>query len=169
MRSYFIYQDQKRCIGCYACEVHCKTKNNLPVGPRFNRIIQVGPQLVGDIPRMHFVFMPCFHCEKPWCVSACPTGAMKKRAEDGIVFVEPALCVGCKTCMMACPWGVPQWNAATGKVIKCDYCKDRVDRGLQPACVTKCTAHALKWLTAEEVSALKRERTARGLADQGVL
>jgi Fe-S-cluster-containing dehydrogenase component len=169
MSMYYIYQDQKRCIGCYACEVHCKTKNKLPVGPRFSRIMPVGPQMVSGIPKIQFIFMPCFHCEKPWCVSACPTGAMKKRVEDGIVFVESALCVGCKSCITACPWGVPQWNPEQGKVLKCDYCKDRIDKGLKPACVTKCTAHALKWLSPEEVSTLKRERSAQGLANQGSL
>lgn len=158
MPSHLIYQDQKRCIGCYACEVHCKSKNNLPVGPRFNRIIPLGPKLVGHIPKMHFVFMPCFHCESPLCAAACPTGAMKKRPEDGIVHVDAQLCIGCRVCTLSCPWGVPQWNPETGKVMKCDYCRDRIDQGLQPACVTKCTAHALKWLTPDEISASKQER-----------
>ncbi|MDH4204518.1 MAG: 4Fe-4S ferredoxin, partial [Desulfobacteraceae bacterium] len=99
MSSYYLYQDQKRCIGCCACEVHCKTKNDIPVGPAFCMIIPVGPKLSGGIPRINFIFMPCFHCEIPWCVSACPTGAMQKRAKDGIVFVDSSLCVGCKTCI----------------------------------------------------------------------
>jgi Fe-S-cluster-containing dehydrogenase component len=167
MSKYYIYQDHFRCIGCYACEVHCKTKNNLPVGPRLSRIIQVGPRLVGKIPRLAFIFMPCFHCETPWCVSACPTGAMQKRQNDGIVYVEQGLCVGCKSCITACPWGVPQWNPETGKVVKCDYCKDRVDRGLKPACVTKCTAHALHFVSPEEASRLKRERFAKEIAEFG--
>jgi DMSO reductase iron-sulfur subunit len=161
MSSYLIYQDLKRCIGCYACEVHCKTKNALPVGPRLSRIIPVGPKVVSGVPRMLFLFMPCFHCETPWCVSACPTGAMQKRAKDGIVFVEPAKCVGCKSCLMACPWGVPQWDPEQGKVRKCDYCMDRVDQGLKPACVSKCTAHALKFVKADEASTLKREKFAK--------
>jgi Fe-S-cluster-containing dehydrogenase component len=77
---------------------------------------------------------------------------MQRRAEDGIVFVEASLCVGCEACVTACPWGVPQWNAAAGSVVKCDHCRERVDRGLRPACVTKCTAHALEWTTADEGS-----------------
>jgi DMSO reductase iron-sulfur subunit len=164
MSIYYIFQDQKRCIGCYACEVHCKTKNRLPVGPRFSRIMQVGPQMVQGIPRMQFVYMPCFHCEKPWCISACPSGAMQKRQKDGIVFVDQSRCVGCKACITACPWGVPQWNPEQGKVMKCDYCMDRLDKGLKPACVTKCTAHALKWLSPEEASAYKREHAAKAIA-----
>jgi Fe-S-cluster-containing dehydrogenase component len=165
MSGYYIEQDQKRCIGCHACEVHCKTAHDVPVGPRRCRIVPVGPKQVRGVPRMSFVFMPCFHCEKPWCVAACPTGAMQKRARDGIVFVEPSRCVGCKSCITACPWGSPQWDAGAGTVTKCDYCMGRIDRGLEPACVTKCTARALRWTTPGEASLHKRERRARELGD----
>lgn len=165
MSLYYIYQDQKRCIGCHACEVHCKTENDVPVGPRYLRIIPVGPKMINNVPRINFVFLPCFHCEKPWCAAACPTGAMQKREKDGIVFVDPALCVGCKSCITACPWGVPQWNATTGKVEKCDYCRHRVDAGLQPACVTGCTTNALRWVTPEEASKMKREQFAKEIAE----
>jgi Fe-S-cluster-containing dehydrogenase component len=117
--------------------------------------------MVSGRPRIQFVYMPCFHCEDPLCVAACPTGAMQKRAKDGIVFVDHSLCIGCKSCITACPWGAPQWDPEKGKVVKCDYCKDRIDAGLEPACVTKCTAHALKWVPAEKSSDLKRERYAK--------
>ncbi len=168
MSDYYIYQDQKRCIGCRACEVHCKTKNDVPVGPSFCKIIPVGPHVQDGIPRIKFIFMPCFHCETPWCVLACPTGAMQKRAEDGIVSVEPSLCIGCKACITACPWGAPQWNKEKGKVFKCDYCKDRVDQGLEPACVTGCTTAALKWVSPAESSFIKREKLATKIS-QGTL
>jgi len=147
MSKYHIYLNTERCIGCHACEVHCKTKNDLPVGPRLCRIIESEIKLIGGLPRQKFVFKTCFHCEDPKCVKACPTGAMQKRSKDGIVFVEQSLCDGCKACITACPWEIPQWNKETGKVVKCDYCKDRVDQGLEPACVTKCTTKALKFVT----------------------
>ncbi len=164
MSQLYIQQDPKRCIGCYACEVHCKAKNHLPVGPRNCRIMPVGPKAVNGLPKMAFVFMPCFHCETPWCTSACPTGAMQRRSKDGIVHVEASLCVGCKSCITACPWGVPQWNQESGKVVKCDLCMDRLDRGLDPACVAKCTAHALRLVSPEEASRVKREQHARELS-----
>jgi Fe-S-cluster-containing dehydrogenase component len=166
MSDYYIYQNPARCIGCRACEVHCKTAHDVPVGPSFCKIIPVGPEMRDGVPRINFVFLPCFHCETPWCVSACPTGAMQKRTTDGIVFVDANHCIGCKACVTACPWGAPQWNPATGRVIKCDYCKDRVDEGLAPACVTGCTTAALNWVSPAKSSEAKRQRFARGIATE---
>jgi len=105
--------------------------------------------------------MPCFHCENAWCEAACPTGAMKKRSKDGIVYVDSALCVGCKSCISACPWGAPQWNPETGKAVKCDYCADRIDAGLKPACVTICTTHCLHFGKVQELSDIKRKHYAK--------
>ncbi len=164
MSKYSLDQDSKRCIGCYSCEVHCKSKNNLPVGPRLSRLIPVGPKMVGNLPRMSYVFIPCYHCEKPWCVAVCPTGAMVKRPEDGIVYVEDSLCVGCKSCIKGCPWGSPQWNGETGKVVKCDFCMDRVDQDLKPACVTKCITKCLHFGAAEDAGHFKKERHAEAVA-----
>jgi Fe-S-cluster-containing dehydrogenase component len=109
--------------------------------------------------------MPCFHCEKPWCVEACPTGAMQKRPEDGIVFVDQDECVGCKTCISACPWGAPQWNPDTDTVVKCDYCMDRIDQGLDPACVSVCTTQCLHFGLATEAPQIRRERHAAVVAE----
>jgi len=155
MSKYYLFQDSKRCIGCHSCEVICKMNKNLPVGPKLCEIV------IANLPRAAFTFMPCFHCEDAWCVAACPTGAMQKRSRDGIVFVNQDLCVGCKTCMSACPWGAPQWNPEIGKVVKCDYCMDRVDAGLEPACVTICTTHCLHFRKANLVPSIRRERYAR--------
>ena len=166
MSSYYIFQDQNRCIGCQACEVHCKTENDIPVGPSLCKIVGVGPRAKNGVPRINFVFMPCFHCEVPWCVSACPTGAMRKRPKDGIVFVQAAECIGCKACVTACPWGAPQWDAEAGRVIKCNLCKDRLDDGLEPACVTGCTTAALKLISTGEASHLKRAATAKAIVEE---
>jgi Fe-S-cluster-containing dehydrogenase component len=113
---------------------------------------------------MAYVFMPCFHCQNPWCVAACPTGAMQKRPQDGIVFVEESLCVGCKACITACPWGTPQWNPQTGKAVKCDFCKDRVDQGLEPACVSKCVTRCLHFSKPSAKTKVKREAHAKSIA-----
>ena len=167
MSSYHLSQDTKKCIGCNACTIQCKSNKSLPVGPRISQVVPVGPKMIGGLPRAEYIFMPCFHCETPWCVAACPTGAMQKRAADGIVFIDPAVCVGCKACITACPWGAPQWNPETGKAVKCDYCKDRVDAGLKPACVTVCITHCLSFGPAEDTVQFKRERHAQSVAKLG--
>jgi Fe-S-cluster-containing dehydrogenase component len=143
MSHYYLFQDTRKCIGCHTCEVVCKANKKLPPGPKPCRIVQEGPKTINGLPRTSFIFMPCFHCQTPWCVSACPTGAMQQRTKDGIVFVDKELCVGCKMCIIACPWAAPQWNPETGKVEKCDLCMDRIDQGLDPACVTDCTTDCL--------------------------
>jgi len=152
MSTYFIKLDQARCIGCKACEVHCKSTNRVPAGAQLGQHIAIGPVDRKGKPAHLFMFMPCFHCEQPWCVSACPTGAMTRRESDGIVYVDQERCVGCKACIIACPWKVPQWDALNGRVRKCDFCRNRLDRGLQPACVTACTAHALSFVNPNDAS-----------------
>jgi DMSO reductase iron-sulfur subunit len=164
MSQYYLFQDTKNCIGCHSCEIVCKSNKALPIGPKPCQVIHVAPKMVNGLPRASYVFMPCFHCENPWCVAACPTGAMRKRPQDGIVYVERSLCVGCKTCVTACPWGAPQWNPETGKVVKCDYCKDRLDAGLKPACVTICTTHCLQFGNVEDMTQIRRERHAKTIA-----
>jgi ferredoxin len=90
MSKYMLRHDEASRIGCQAGEVHCKTNKNLGPGPAPCKIISVGPIDVGGQPRMRHVFMPCFHCEEPWCVKACPTGAMQQREKDGIVGSGPS-------------------------------------------------------------------------------
>lgn len=142
---YHIKHNSARCIGCYACEVHCKVKNQLPAGPRLCRIKEDNPVLKSGIPTIRYTFHHCFQCVKPKCVPVCPSKALRKRKNDGIVVIDPKLCIGCQACIAACPWHIPQFQPETGKVVKCDACLDRLRQGLIPACVSKCTAHALKW------------------------
>jgi len=165
MSQYYLFQDTKRCINCRACEVQCKANKKLPLGPRPTQVVSVGPKMIGGVPRAAYIFMPCFHCAEPWCVAACPTGAMQKRQKDGIVYVDQESCVGCKACICACPWGSPQWNKETRKVVKCDYCMDRVDQGLKPACVTICITRSLSFgEDATALSSVRRERYAKEMA-----
>lgn len=165
MGQWTIYQDQRRCIGCKACELHCKIHHGLAPGPRFGEIVTLGPEEVGGRPRLRFVFMPCFHCETAWCIAACPTGAMRRRVEDRVVWVEGSACIGCTACMVACPWGIPQWDPVTRRVVKCDHCRDRLDEGLKPACVTGCVTGSLQWVRTDEVPGRKRHATAATLAE----
>lgn len=150
MNKYMIYLNAKRCIGCHGCEVHCKTNKGLPVGPYLCEIDHQVLTSVKGVPKTEFSFKSCFHCDDPFCVPVCPTNAMIKRP-DGIVYIDQETCLGCMACAGACPWTIPQFNPKSKKAIKCDYCMDRVDAGLKPACVTKCTTHALKFVTLQEL------------------
>jgi Fe-S-cluster-containing dehydrogenase component len=132
------------CIGCQSCLAACKLENDLPSGPRPIAAIQVGPvESDKGLLTQHWP-ATCYHCDQPACVLACPTGAMQKRA-DGLVFSDFELCIGCQTCAVACPFGHPKLNPATGKIAKCDGCRQRVDAGLWPACALVCPTGALSY------------------------
>jgi len=166
MSKYVITQDQLRCIGCFACVVHCKVENNVSPRARFCDILPVGPKVINGVPCIFFVYMNCFHCEDAFCIKACPTGAMTKREKDGIVYVKQELCIGCKSCMKACPWGIPQWDGSTGKVFKCHLCMHRIDRGEKPACVEGCTTSCLNFTVPEEATRKIREKYATRIASE---
>ncbi len=142
--------DLDRCIGCLSCEVACvqeKGLESLYIRPM--KVLRV--EGVGDKPDAFYYPMNCFHCEPAPCVLACPTSAMRKREEDRIVYVEQTLCIGCKACIIACPYGAITFNPATQKVEKCDYCYKRVDAGLLPSCVEKCVTNCLYFVEVDEV------------------
>lgn len=164
MSIYALYQDDHKCISCRSCQVQCKINKGLSVGPKPNQIIEVGPVKLNGKPKANYIFLSCFHCEDPWCVPACPNQAIKKRPGDGVVYIDQSRCAGCKSCIMACPWSAPQWDASRGKAVKCDFCLDRIDAGLKPACVTACPTNCLNFDLAENVPDDKRVRYARNVA-----
>lgn len=133
--------DLDRCIGCKGCEVACKQENNVDLGVYFNKVLTVGPN--GKYPDLEMYFLPtvCQQCEDPECVKVCPTGASFKR-EDGIVLINKEVCIGCKYCMMACPYGVRSFNPEKGVVEKCTLCVQLQAIGEKPACVKNCPGKA---------------------------
>lgn len=150
MKKYTIHLNTRRCIACHGCEVHCKVNKELPIGP-FLCTVHCFPLVkAGGVPKLEITFSTCNHCEDPLCEPVCPTGAMSSR-EDGIVFIAEDKCIGCMACQKACPWDIPVKNPETAKAVKCDLCMDRLDEGLRPACVTKCTTHALKLVELQPV------------------
>lgn len=92
---------------------------------------------------------------------------MVKGEADGIVRIIPELCVGCRACLEACPWKVPQWDATRGKVVKCDQCGDRLAQGLEPTCVAGCTTHALSFSMANDGLRKARMHYAKSLLVSG--
>jgi len=107
--------------------------------------------------------LPCCHCEQPNCVTACPVGAITKRADDGIVVVDRELCLGkdkCDLCLQACPYQVPQFDVEdNAKMQKCDLCLERVTQGQQPICVEACPMWALDFGPLDQLKAKYGEVT----------
>ncbi len=130
------------CIGCRACEIACKDKNGLPPGPRFRRVQYIEG---GTYPEVYAykLNMSCNHCAEPACLPVCPTGAIFKRKRDGIVDIDSTLCIGCRRCEAACPYGAPQFDPIARIVKKCNLCVDEIDAGRQPYCVMACMMRVL--------------------------
>jgi anaerobic dimethyl sulfoxide reductase subunit B (iron-sulfur subunit) len=130
------------CIGCRACEIACKDKNGLPAGPRFRRVMYIEGGHYPDV-YAYKVNMSCNHCAEPACLPACPTGAIWKREKDGIVDIDSTLCIGCRRCEAACPYGAPQYDPESETVGKCNMCVDEIDAGRKPYCVMACMMRVL--------------------------
>ncbi len=130
------------CIGCRACEIACKDKNGLVPGPRFRRVMYIEG---GTFPEVYAykVNMSCNHCAEPACLPTCPTGAIYKRKKDGIVDIDSTLCIGCRRCEAACPFGAPQFIPDQNIVSKCNMCVDEIDAGRKPYCVQACMMRVL--------------------------
>lgn len=138
------YFDLQRCVGCQTCEVVCKEWHGIPAGPvRWRRVETFEDGVFPDVAVVH-LSLSCHHCERPSCVIACPTGAIRKRQEDGIVVVNRDSCLpNCQMCLRACPYQAPQFSPEDGRMQKCDFCIDRLQEGKAPLCVASCPLRAL--------------------------
>jgi len=152
------YIEVDRCMNCHACEVACKQVHDAEPGPMWRRVLDIWGGSFPDVTRT-FLSLACMHCGNPPCEAVCPTGAIRKRAEDGIVAVDQNKCIGCHYCFFACPFGVPQYGTS-GTMQKCDFC---LSVGIEPACADTCPAEALHAGTLEELADLAKERTAKKL------
>ena len=155
------------CIGCRACEIACKDKNGLPPGPRFRRVQYIEG---GTYPEVfaYKVNMSCNHCAEPACLPACPTGAIWKRKDNGVVDIDSTLCIGCRRCEAACPYGAPQWDPESETVKKCNMCIDELEAGRKPYCVMACMMRVLDIGPIDQLREGNYETKARGAADEVV-
>ena len=170
MTRYGMAIDLSRCIGCNTCAVACKVSNNLPKDVWWNVVHTEGRDFAdtskgtyGGEMQLSWLPVNCMHCENAVCEEVCPTGATVKR-DDGIVTVDEETCIGCKSCMEACPYDVrrlienePEYylelpigdpaakSHKGGTVEKCDFCASRIDRGEKPACMELCPGRARYW------------------------
>ncbi len=133
--------DNRKCIGCHACTVACKAEHDVPVGVNRTWVKQVEKGVFPETRRL-FSVLRCNHCSNAPCVTICPTQALFIR-EDGIVDFDNRRCIGCKSCMQACPYDALYIDPETHTAAKCNYCAHRIDVGLEPACVNVCPEHAI--------------------------
>jgi Fe-S-cluster-containing dehydrogenase component/formate-dependent nitrite reductase membrane component NrfD len=141
MTNYGFLIDQSKCIGCHACSTACKSENQVPLGVNRTWVKYVETGAYPDV-RRRFQVTRCNHCANPPCVRICPVTAMYQR-EDGIVEFDPSICIGCKSCMQACPYDSIYLDPETKTAAKCTFCAHRIDVGLEPACVVVCPEHAI--------------------------
>jgi Fe-S-cluster-containing dehydrogenase component len=133
--------DQRKCIGCHACTVACKEEHRVPLGA-FRTWVKYVERGAFPETRRYFSVLRCNHCDAAPCVTICPTVALYRR-DDGIVDFDGARCIGCKSCMQACPYDALYIDPATHTAAKCNYCAHRVEVGLEPACVIVCPEQAI--------------------------
>jgi len=166
--------DVTTCIGCKACEVACQEWNDLPFADTtFQNNHQTMPQTAWNywtLITMDEVERPdgsmnwllrkqgCMHCAEPGCLAACPAEGAIVQYANGIVDFNHDLCIGCQYCTIGCPFNVPKFNPKTKKVFKCTLCTDRVEQGLEPACIKSCPTGCLQFGSKEDMLHVAHQR-----------
>jgi Fe-S-cluster-containing dehydrogenase component/formate-dependent nitrite reductase membrane component NrfD len=133
--------DQRTCIGCHACTVACKTEHEVPVGQFRTWVKYVDSGTFPETTR-NFAVLRCNHCTDAPCVTVCPTSSLFTR-DDGIVDFDRDRCIGCKSCLQACPYDALYIDDDTHTAAKCNFCAHRIDQGLEPACVVVCPTESI--------------------------
>lgn len=165
--------DVSKCTGCRGCQIACKQWNQLPAGATLNSGTYQNPpdlqantwsivrfQEIADKDEgVKWLFRndSCMHCTEATCQKLCPTGA-RVHLDYGAVETDNEKCIGCQSCVVACPFGKPKYSEATNKAYKCNLCPDRVRDGLSPACVKACPTGALKFGDKEAMVKLAYQR-----------
>lgn len=163
-----VLYDSTRCVGCQTCEFSCAEANNLPLPEDYPEVgavrktsencrttLNVYETSKGQV----YVKRQCMHCNEPACAAACLTQAMKK-TEEGPVIWRDEKCMGCRYCMISCPFDMPrfEYHSANPNITKCTMCADRQAEGKIPACIENCPAEALTFGTRRELLAEARKR-----------
>ena len=156
------YFDSSKCTGCKSCQVACKQTYHLSMDNTFRRVFNYaggswsqnanGTYVAEDVFG-YFVSAACNHCLNPACVANCPTGAMQKDPDTGIVWTDHETCIACGTCVSVCPYSAPSIDVENGYSVKCDMCKDELALDRLPVCVATCPMRALDFGDRDELIA----------------
>ena len=141
MVNYGFVIDNRKCIGCHACTVACKSEHEVPIGVNRTHVKYIETGQYPNTSR-EFSVHRCNHCEDSPCTTICPTIALFTR-EDGIVDFDDERCIGCKSCMQACPYDALYIDPNKGTAAKCNYCAHRIEHSYEPACVIVCPTEAI--------------------------
>ncbi len=142
----------KKCLACKSCEIACAMVHSksgvleeaVAESPRPQRMVTVEAAGEFGVP------IQCRHCEDAPCITVCPTGAIQRFDEQAPVVVDADLCIGCKLCMLICPFGILQIDKKGRAIIKCDMCMERIEKDLDPACVEACPTKALSFVLLDQ-------------------
>jgi len=155
----------EKCLACKSCEVACALAHSkskvleeaIAESPGPQRRVTV--EAVGE----YGVPMQCRHCEEAPCITVCPTGAIHRHQVNDPVLIDKDRCIGCRYCLVVCPFGAIDITRDGKAVVKCDLCIERTKAGQEPACVEACPTKALQILSEEELAAAKRKLAAQEL------
>lgn len=165
MTQYGFFFDSTRCTGCRTCEMACKDYKDLPATYAFRRVFDyeggtwenMGDDTFSTKAYAYHVSLSCNHCERPACLGKCPQGAISKDEKTGIVSTDKEKCIGCGTCVQACPYHVPVVDPEEMKSVRCDMCSERTAEGKMPICVEACPLRALDFGDVESLRAAHKD------------
>jgi carbon-monoxide dehydrogenase iron sulfur subunit len=155
-----------KCLACKSCEIACAVAHSkskelqeaVAESPRPQRMLSV--EAAGE----YGVPIQCRHCEAAPCIEICPTGAIRRASDEGPVLVDEDLCIGCKLCLLICPFGILKIGGEGRAIIKCDMCLERLEAGEEPECVAACPTGALVCISIDEHTDSKRKKASQHLA-----
>lgn len=168
--------DTRKCVGCKACTISCKLWNDnqretetFKTETSANTYAVVTETEVVKNGKLEYALVrkQCMHCVEPWCESVCPTGAIYKTGK-GPVLYDSSRCIGCKYCVQSCPYGIPHFDEEEHVLKKCVFCSDRIELGLEPACVGTCITGALEFGPRDELAAKAEEAKEEGYSVYGL-
>lgn len=162
-----LFVDISKCLACRSCELACAIEHS--VSKELTEAIQESPR---PAPRVSVeaagesaVPLQCRHCEDAPCITVCPTAALEKLGPSLPVLIKEERCIGCRFCVMVCPFGVITLRQDGKVALKCDLCLTRCETGAEPACVEACHTGALQFLSADQIAARKRRAAAKTMAE----